>query len=151
MLLLVTTGLTGCSRSKSYCSTIGVDRVQLTTLSADIGKPGQAGADALRKAVTVLSGLRDEAPDDISDEWVTLVAALQGLVDAFRQSGAAPGDFAGGTLPEGVTAGQYDAVQQAVAELQSTRVQQAGKSIEQHAQDVCQVDLGPGGLGGLGG
>ncbi|CAN5611384.1 hypothetical protein BH10ACT10_BH10ACT10_27580 [soil metagenome] len=150
-MLLVATGLTGCSGSKSYCSTIGEDKSRLTTLSADIGKPGRAGADALRTTVTVLSDLRDEAPDDISDEWVTLVAALQGLVDAFRASGATPSDFAGGKKPDGVTAGQYDAVQQAVAELQGTRVQQAGKSIEQHAQDVCQVDLGPGGLGGLGG
>ncbi len=49
-----------------------------------------------------------------------------------------------------MTDGQYDAVQQAVAELQSTRVQQASKSIEQHAQDVCKVDLGPG-LGASGG
>lgn len=150
-VLLVATGLVGCSGTKSYCSTLGEDKRQLTTLSADIGRPGRAGDEALGQTVAVLSGLRDEAPDDISDEWVTLVAALQGLADAFRATGTAPGDFAGGTRPEGVTAGQYDAVQEAVAELQSTRVQQASKSIEQHAQDVCKVDLGPGGLGGLGG
>ncbi len=150
-VLLVATGLTGCSGTKSYCSTLKEDGKQLTALSKDVAKPGKAGGDALDKTVGVLSGLRDEAPEDISDEWVTLVAALQGLVDAFDRSGAAPGDFAGGKKPAGVTAGQYDAVQQAVAELQSTRVQQASKSIEQHAQDVCQVDLGPGGLGGLGG
>jgi hypothetical protein len=150
VLLLVAAGLTGCSSTKSYCSSLSADKAQLTRLSTDIGKPGKAGGDALATTVDVLAGLRDDAPDDISDEWGTLVSALQGLADAFRESGAAPGDFAGGKKPQGVTAGQYDAVQQAVAELSSTRVQQASKSIEQHAQDVCKVDLGPG-LGGVGG
>jgi hypothetical protein len=37
-------------------------------------------------------------------------------------------------------------VQQAAAGLAGTRVRQAGASIEQHALDVCKVDLG-GGLG----
>ena len=150
MLLLVSTGLSGCSGTRSYCSSLGEDKVRLNRLAADAGKAGTAGADALGETVGVLADLRDQAPDDISDEWVTLVGALEGLVDAFRASGATPGDFAGGSKPEGVTRGQYDAVQQAVAELRSTRVQQAGKSIEQHGLDVCKVDLRSG-LGGVGG
>ena len=148
-LLLVATGLAGCSGTKSYCSALTEDKQQLTRLASEVGKPGKAGADALGETVSVLADLRDEAPDDIADEWRTLVGGLQGLVDAFEESGASPGDFAGGKQPEGVTDGQYRAVQQAVAELQSTRVRQASKSIEQHAQDVCKVDLGPG-LGGVG-
>jgi hypothetical protein len=43
-----------------------------------------------------------------------------------------------------VTTGQYAAVQQAGEELRSTRVRQAAASIEQHAQEVCKVDLGSG-------
>ena len=95
-------------------------------------------------------GWRDEAPDDIEDEWDTLVQALRGLSDAIRESGADPGDFAAGGTPDGVSAGQLDAVQQAARELQDLRVQQAGTSIEQHARDVCKVDLGSSGLGGVG-
>jgi hypothetical protein len=148
--LLVTTGLTGCSHGTgSYCSALKDDRKELTRLAAASAKPGTTGADALGKTVNVLSGLRDRSPDDVSDEWETLVTALQGLVDAVDASGASPGDFAGGR-PEGVTTGQYDAVQQAAKELQGLRVQQASASIEQHAQDVCKVDLGTG-LGGLSG
>ena len=74
--------------------------------------------------------------------------ALRGLSDAIRESGADPGDFAAGGKPDGVSAGQLDAVQQAARELQDLRVQQAGTSIEQHARDVCKVDLGSSGLGG---
>ena len=148
--LLVTAGLTGCSHgTASYCSALKGDQKKLAALAEQAGKPGRSGADAVARTVAVLSALRDEAPDDIADEWDTLVAALQGLVDAVKATGHPLGDFAGGTKPDGVTTGQYDAVEQAATELQGTRVQQAGKSIEQHAQDVCKVDLGTGLGGGL--
>ena len=148
--LLVTTGLTGCSHgTASYCSTLKHDQKKLESLATRAAKPGEQGVQALGDTVGVLSELRDEAPDDISDEWNTLVGALQGLVDAVKATGHPLGDFSAGTKPDGVTSGQYDAVQQAATELQGTRVQQAGKSIEQHAQDVCKVDLGTGLGGGL--
>ena len=148
--LLVTTGLTGCSNgTESYCSTLKDDQKRLDSLATQAAKPGEQGVRALGDTVGVLSDLRDVAPDDISDEWDSLVGALQGLVDAVKATGHPLGDFAGGTKPDGVTTGQYDAVKQAATELQGTRVQQAGKSIEQHAQDVCKVDLGTGLGGGL--
>ena len=144
--VLVAAGLTGCSHgTEAYCSTLKDDQKKLAALAEQAGKPGQAGADAVARTVSV----RDQAPDDIADEWDTLVEALQGLVDAVKATGHPLGDFAGGAKPDGVTTGQYDAVKQAASELQSTRVQQAGKSIEQHAQDVCKVDLGTGLGGGL--
>ena len=148
--VLVTAGLAGCSHgTQSYCSTLKDDQKKLAALSRQSAKPGQAGAKAVGDTVAVLSDLRDQAPDDIADEWATLVEALQGLVDAVKATGHPLADFAGGTKPAGVTTGQYDAVKQAASELQSTRVQQAGKSIEQHAQDVCKLDLGTGLGGGL--
>jgi hypothetical protein len=148
--VLVATCLTGCSNStESYCSTLKDDQKKLESLASQAARPGEEGVRALGDTVGVLSDLRDEAPEDISDEWATLVGALQGLVDAVKATGHPIGDFAGGSRPDGVTTGQYDAVEQAAAELQGTRVQQAGKSIEQHAQDVCKVDLGTGLGGGL--
>jgi hypothetical protein len=147
--VLLAAGLTGCSHgTTSYCATLAADQKRLTSLSRQSAQPGQAGSRALRGTVRVLGGLRDKAPDDIADDWRTVVDALQGLVDAVAATGAAPGDFAGGRRPRGVTEGQYQSVVQAATELQSTRVQQAGKSIEQHALDVCKVDLGAG-LGGI--
>ena len=115
--LLVTTGLTGCSNgTESYCSTLKDDQKRLDSLATQAAKPGEQGVRALGDTVGVLSDLRDEAPDDISDEWDTLVGALQGLVDAVKATGHPLGDVAGGTRPEGVTTGQYDAVKQAAAE-----------------------------------
>ena len=147
--LLLATGLTSCSSTESYCSTLKADRSQLKKLATQSARSGSAGSKALAETVEVLSGLRDKAPDDISGDWETLVSALEGLSDAIEESGASPSDFASGERPAGVTEGQYSAVRQAAAELRATPVQQAGKSIEQHALDVCKVDLGSG-LGGVG-
>jgi hypothetical protein len=147
--LLLTVGLTSCSSEKSYCAALKDDQKQLKKLTAESAKSKTTGAKALESTVELLSGLREKAPDDIEGDWETLVEALRGLADAVKASGASPSDFGSGKRPSGVTAGQYAAVTQAAAELQTTPVQQAGKSIEQHAQDVCKVDLGAG-LGGAG-
>jgi hypothetical protein len=143
--VLLAGGLVGCSSAtESYCSSLRADQHRLKELSADAAKPG---SDALARSVTVLSGLRDKAPEDISEDWATLVSALQDLVSAVKATGVDYSQFGGGKRPPGVSVSSFRAVQQAAAELSSTRVQQAGASIEQHAQDVCKVDLG-GGLGG---
>jgi hypothetical protein len=144
VVLLVSAALTSCTSStESYCSLLKDDQAKLKKDSTDAAKPG---SDALGHTVTLLTGLQDKAPDDISGEWDTLVSALKNLEDAVRATGADYGDFVTGKKPAGVTDGQFRAVQQAAGELSSTRVQQAATSIEQHAQDVCKVDLG-GGLG----
>jgi hypothetical protein len=148
--LVAVASLAGCSSgTESYCSALKDDQKRLTRLATDAGKPGKPGARALDDTLGVLQGLSEEAPEDIADEWQTLTGALRSLVDAITESGASPADFAGGEPPPGVSTGQVRAVQQAAAALQSTRVTQAGASIEQHARDVCKVDLGTG-LGGVG-
>jgi hypothetical protein len=141
--VLLASGLVSCTSSQeSYCSTLKTDQKRLSTLSQRTTRPGATGRRALGETVDVLADLRDRAPDDIHADWVTLVDAFDGLRQAIRSSGADPGDFRGGKRPAGVTGGQLRAVQQAAAELQATPVQQASKSIEQHASDVCKVDLG---------
>jgi hypothetical protein len=100
--VLVTAGLAGCSHgTQSYCSTLKDDQKKLAALSRQSAKPGQAGAKAVGDTVAVLSDLRDQAPDDIADEWATLVEALQGLVDAVKATGHPLADFAGGTKRRG--------------------------------------------------
>ena len=142
--LLLSAGLTACTSStESYCSQLKDDQKKLERDSANAAKPG---SNALGDTVSLLTGLQDKAPDDISDDWDTLVSALKNLEDAVKATGADYGDFVAGKKPPRVTDGQFNAVQQAAGELSSTRVQQAATSIQQHALDVCKVDLG-GGLG----
>jgi hypothetical protein len=141
--VLLSAGLAACgSGTDSYCSTLKDDQKRLASLSTKTAKPGRTGTEALSDTVSLLAGLRDKAPDDIRGDWDTLVEALDGLARAIKESGADPGDFRRGTRPAGVTGGQLRAVRQAAAELRATPVQQASRSIEQHAQDVCKVDLG---------
>src|SRR3978361_1696945 len=141
--VLLCSGLASCSSTKSYCSTLKDDRKQLSTLSDQIGgkDKSKGGAKALTRTDSLFSDLRDKHPADIRGDWDTLVEAVDGLVAAIKASGADPEDFQGGHKPTGVTEGQLRAGQQAAAELQGTPVQQATQSIEQHAQDVCKVDL----------
>ena len=142
--VLMCSGLASCSQTKSYCSTLKADRKQLSTLSGPgrrQGRQGRGRGKALSRTDSLLSDLRDKAPDDIRDDWDTLVQALDGLDAAIKATGADPEDFEGGRRPAGVTEGQLRAVQQAAAELQATPVEQATQSIEQHAQDICKVDL----------
>lgn len=141
--MLLATGLSSCaSQAERYCSALKSDQHRLARLTSESGRSGSAGSTALKQTVSVLSDLGDKAPDNISDDWTTLVDALSGLVDAIRESGADPADFQGGKNPAGVTQGELHAVQEAAAERQATPVQQASQSIEQHASDVCKVDLG---------
>jgi len=148
--LLLATCLSSCGHgTKSYCSALRADQGRLKKLAKETARHDAKGAEALGGTVDLLTQLRDKAPDAVADDWKTLVQALSGLDRAVKESGAAPADFGSDKRPKGVTAGQYAAVQQAAEKLQSTPVQQAGASIEQHALQVCKVDLGSG-LGGSG-
>jgi hypothetical protein len=148
--LLLAASLTSCGHgTKSYCSALRGDQGRLKKLARETARHDAKGAEALGDTVGLLTQLQDKAPDEVAEDWRTLVQALRGLDQAVRESGAAPAGFGSGRRPKGVTEGQYAAVQQAAEKLQSTPVQQASASIEQHALQVCKVDLGSG-LGGAG-
>ena len=149
-LLLTALSVTACtSPTESYCQQLKGDQQHLLTLSQRSAAKGARGTRALGETVSLLDGLRDRAPDPVKADWDTLVGALGDLSDAITASGASPADFGSGRRPAGVTEGQLRAVQQAATQLSTTAVQQSATSIEQHAQDVCKVDLGAG-LGGVG-
>lgn len=139
VLLLVTVG-TGCSSpTESYCGALEDEKDTLTGLAQSSGEPG---GDMFDDSLTVFEDLRDEAPEDIRDEWDTFVFAWQGVADAFDAAGIGPQDYEPGATPPGVSEDQAQAIEDAAATLRSARVVEAGKGLEQHARDVCKVDLG---------
>jgi hypothetical protein len=143
--LLLST-LTGCAdQTESYCGALADRRETLTDLATRAGEPG---SDVLADTREQWQELREEAPDDIADEWATLVYALQGLVEAFEEAGTSPAEFDPADPPPGVSADEADRLEDAAAELASRRVTAAGEAVEQHARDVCDVDLGLGAGGG---
>lgn len=144
--LLGVTALAGCaSDTETYCAEL---EKQQPTLADLAGRSDSPDGDVLDGTLEVWRDLRDKAPGDIADEWSTLVFALEGLVDAFDAAGTTPEEFDPASPPEGVSKADAKRLEDAAGELASERVTAAGESIEQHARDVCKVDLGLGAAGG---
>lgn len=140
--LLMVASLTGCaSETERYCDELGAKKDTLADLAVESGRPG---GDVLTDTVEVWRDLRDEAPEDIADEWQTLVFALEGLVEAFDAAGTTPDEYNPASPPKGVTEAEAELLRGAAAELASERVTAAGDAVEQHARDVCKVNLGLG-------
>jgi hypothetical protein len=137
VVLLVTGGLTSCSsQTDQYCDTLREDQPALKRLAAG------SGANQLQRTLDVFQDLRADAPEDLADEWDTVVFAWQTLAAGFRRAGVDPGDYRPGQPPAGVSKAEARDIADAAEELRSPRVLEAGRSIEQHARDVCHVDLG---------
>jgi hypothetical protein len=137
-LLVVT--LTGCaSDTEKYCGALKDDKAPLQRLSAHAG---DGSSDVIDGSLTIFNNLRSLAPQDVSDEWATFVFAWRGLKDALDAAGVDPADYRPDTKPAGITKTQFADVKGAAEELRSPRVLDAARGIEQHAQDICKVDLG---------
>jgi hypothetical protein len=143
---LVATGLvllallTGCaSETERYCAELEDQKGTLADLAIRSGEPD---SEVLAETLDVWRELRDEAPGDVADEWSTLVFALEGLVEAFEAAGTSPGEYDPASPPPGVSEADAKRLEDAAAKLASPRVASAGTDLQQHARDVCKVDLG---------
>ena len=98
----------------------------------------------LEKATDVMHDLADEAPEEIEDDWQTLVDGIDKLVAALKKAGIDDEDMAAlqtGQLPDDV---DMAALQSLMAELDAVdteEFQAAGDNITKHAKDECGVDL----------
>ena len=139
-LVLTPLLLAGCgSDTEAYCDELRDQQPALDRLARSAQRPSDELFD---DSLQVFQRLRDTAPGDIRDEWDTFVFAWQELVDAFGAAGISPADYQPGHPPDRVGDQQLDAIEDAAAALRSPRVVDAGSGIEQHANDVCKVDLG---------
>jgi hypothetical protein len=137
--------LAGCqSQQEAYCSAVREERDTIVELTreADRGRDG-----VVEDSIAVFERLRDQAPDDLVDEWDTYLRAWRGLESALDRAGVSESQFRKGEQPEGVGDEQYAAVRAAAEQLRSPRVVDAASGIEQQAQDVCKVDLSGSQLG----
>lgn len=137
LLVLPVAGCTG--DTESYCAELEEQEQTLTDLASRADRPG---TDVFTESLDVFEELRDAAPGDVVDEWDTLVFAWQGLADAFEAAGTTPTEFDPADPPPDLDQAAVDRLVDAAAELRSPRVVSAGDGIEQHAKDVCGVDLG---------
>jgi len=130
--------LTGCSdATEDYCGVLDDQRQALTELAG-----AGSGSGSVTEILDVIGLLREASPEDLRDEWDTLFFAWEGLVEAFQAAGVTPQDYRPGETNGDLTEAEDQAIQGAAADLRSARVVEAARGIEQHADEVCDVDLG---------
>jgi hypothetical protein len=141
VLLAATTAACGGGSDRAdsdYCSTLKTEKAELTKLAEQAGEPGK---DVLTPTLDAFGKLREASPQALRDEWDTVYYAWQGLVDAVREAGVDPSDYRPGTTPDGVSSDDARRLAEVAAELASARVVDATSGLEDHARQVCDVEL----------
>ncbi|WP_028652056.1 hypothetical protein [Nocardioides halotolerans] len=98
----------------------------------------------LQKTTDAMHQLADEAPDEIKDDWETLVKGVDKLVDALKKAGLDDDDMAAlqsGQIPDGVDMAALQSLMTEIQALDTEEFQKAGDNINKHAKDECGVDL----------
>lgn len=132
---LLVAGTTGCGTSTedAYCADLKKHQSVFAQDDSGVG---------LIKQFDQLRALAAAAPDDLSDEWQRVVAAVSGLRDALAREGLAPEDFAFGKVPDTLDAAARDRIAAAASQLTDPGVVEAFNGIDQQAKDVCKLQLG---------
>ena len=139
VLILLAGTTTGCAdQTESYCAEVETQQAALGELAGS--------RDVVDRSLEVFRTLREAAPEELSDEWVTYVVAWEGLADALESTGVAPGAFADGDPPAGLDEDEVRTVRAAADQLRDPAVLDAASGIQEHARQVCGVDLGGSGL-----
>ncbi|MDP3968335.1 MAG: hypothetical protein Q8Q02_08630 [Nocardioides sp.] len=128
------------NRGDDYCSTLSDSNAEL---AAVVGESAESATGSFADSLEVLERLATDAPDSIASDWNTLVIALRGLRDAFVDAGIDldQAEVRVEDLAEASPEAQA-AVTTAATELRSPAVARATASIEDHARQVCGVELG---------
>ncbi len=139
--LVLAAALTGCSDDQdAYCGALTDGQKKLDALADSSAK--KDSDDPVGPTLTVLEGLRAEAPAELQDEWDTVVFAWQDLDDLVQTLGVLPTDLGkGAERPPGVSLKELRDLRATAAKLQSPRVLDAARGIEDHAREVCDVEF----------
>jgi hypothetical protein len=135
-VLAATVLVTGCADQKEkYCDAIEDHQEKLGQILGD------GGPDALFKALPIFRDLADEAPEDLRDEWRTVIDALEGLQDALEDADVDPATYDRDHPPEGLGQDDRDAIDAAARRLSSEDTVTAFSGVDQQAKDVCGTPL----------
>jgi hypothetical protein len=119
-----------------YCAQLRADQAKFSEMF------GSGDATSLLDNLAMLDDVADKAPDDLQDEWQTLLNAVHGLDDALDRAGVQPEDFGAGKAPAGLSAAERKAIGDAADALTAPQVLASAKGIDQQARDVCKIQLG---------
>jgi hypothetical protein len=135
-VMALTTVLSGCKdQQEKYCDAIKDHQQELGEVLGD-GSP-----DALLTALPIFQELEDKAPEDIRDEWTTVIDALEGLQKALKDAGVDPATYDRDHPPAGLSQADKDAIDGAARQLTSGETVTAFSGVDQEAKDVCGTPL----------
>jgi hypothetical protein len=135
-LLAVAVLVTGCTdQQEKYCDAVQDHQERLGEILGD-GAP-----DALFEALPIFRDLADEAPEDLRDEWRTVIDAVEGLQEALDDAGVDPATYDREHPPAGLSQDDRDAIDAAARQLTSEATVTAFSGVDQQAKDVCGTPL----------
>lgn len=135
--VLLLGALAGCGSSgEDYCEALEAEQERFAEMQQDSSGLGLLAQRPL------LGRLAEKAPDDLRDEWKTLLGALDAFDRTLAEVGVEPEDFVDGEPPAELGAEQRARIARAADELASLDVVEAANGIEQQAKDVCKLQLG---------
>jgi hypothetical protein len=138
-LALAALPLAACGQDQpDYCATLKTEQKTLTALA---NRADSRSGDVLTPTLAAFEHLRAAAPQQLSDEWDTVVFAYRALADAVKQAGIDPASYRPGKRPDGVTRAEARHLAALAAQLDAPRVIDAVTGIEDEARQVCSVDL----------
>ena len=123
------------SGTEKYCDEVKAQQQRLTELAAN---PDPATIFAVLPPYQALAA---KAPDDIKDEWATVIDRYQQLRSALSDAHVSPQQYAGNTWRQGLSKEQVNGILRAAAGLVDPQTQDALNDVQQQARDVCQTPL----------
>jgi hypothetical protein len=122
----------GGSSTDAYCD-------RLEKAEDDFGS--LSSGESLSEAFDTFRDLRDEAPDDVKDDWSTLVKATESFEKALDDAGV-DADKVDQIDPSKLSAEQAQKITEASKNLNADKFSKASDNISEHAKSECDIDLG---------
>ncbi len=127
---------TDAASTQQYCNTLEDTQKEFSALQrGDI-----AGIDT--KLFDRLHTLADQAPPAVADEWQKLDAGFTQLEGGLDQVGVGLTDLSDPAKLQDLGAQKLKKLQKELQEFGGRNLEQAGNTIEKHAQKECGIKLG---------
>lgn len=124
----------GVGGGGDYCET-------LKEAKKEFGSQDMANLDDIADRI---QELRDQAPDEVQDDWEVLGEAYDEVLQALEDAGISQEDLEAMQKGETLSPEDMEAFAEAMAELESLNseeVEKASDAISKHAKEECDVDL----------